>query len=264
MPIGRSLLTTSTVFPTRVSADGRPQYKTGGAMIAWSTVAALGADATLPDGSIIKTGLKYLRYGQIMCEITTATLLTLTGTATGGTFTITMLRPDTGQYVTTATIAYNASAATVLAAVQAVLGPATAITATGGALGSAPVPVTFTTYMPNWTINTGSLTGGTVTSAVTTAGLTGGWYGPYDSAASDGRQTLTRGRCFALDETILEYSGVGSQLGVQQDFVGGCIEGGYVFVDRILNAGSGSASLAAGPTRANLDTAFPNFNYVEM
>jgi hypothetical protein len=45
------------------------------------------------------------------------------------------------------------------------------------------------------------LTGGTgPTPAVTVAGTASGKYGPYDSAATDGRQTLTRGECFILDE----------------------------------------------------------------
>jgi hypothetical protein len=70
---------------------------------------------TLPDGSIIKANNQFLRYGQVMCKITTGTSQTLTGTATGGNFTLTLLRPDTQQNVTTGNIAFNASAATVLA-----------------------------------------------------------------------------------------------------------------------------------------------------
>jgi hypothetical protein len=65
--IGRNLLTTSTVQPVRVSADGSPLYKAGGVTIDWTTVVAVaGADVTLPDGDVIRIGQKYLRYGQVL------------------------------------------------------------------------------------------------------------------------------------------------------------------------------------------------------
>src|SRR5947207_488256 len=122
--IGRTLLAgNNSIFPTRVSADGSPVYKAGGVTLDWGTVAALGSDTTYPDGSIVRSGQKVLRYGQVICKInlsTSATTQTLTGTATGGTFTLTLTRPDTNQPVTTAAIAFNATAATVLAAIQAV------------------------------------------------------------------------------------------------------------------------------------------------
>lgn len=54
----------------RVSADGCPQYSHFGMTIDWATVVAAGADVTLKDGTIIKAGQKYLRYGQAMAQIT--------------------------------------------------------------------------------------------------------------------------------------------------------------------------------------------------
>lgn len=161
MPYGRSLLTTSTILPTRLSSDGSPIYKTGGVTFDWSTVTAVGSDTTLADGSVVKSGLKFLRYGQVLTKITAS-----------------------------------------------------------------------------------------------------GKFGPYDSAAGDGRQTLTRGECFLVDETILEYGGTGPQTGAQRDQFG-VIEGGSVWFDRILQVGTGTASLAAGPTLANLNTAFPRLSYVK-
>jgi hypothetical protein len=194
MAFGRTLLTNNSVFPTRVSADGSPKYKSGGATIDWSTVTALGADANYPDGSIVRSGNKVLRYGQVVCKITTGETQTITGTATSGSGTLTLVRPDTGATVTTAAIAFNATAATVLAAIQAVMAPGQAVSASGGALGTSPVVITFSTDVATMTVNAGTLAGGTFAVAATTnTGLTG-FFGPYDPAASDGRQLLNSGR----------------------------------------------------------------------
>lgn len=54
----------------QVSADGMPDRKVGGVTIDWDTVAAVGADTTLADESIIKAGDKYLRYGTVLTKIT--------------------------------------------------------------------------------------------------------------------------------------------------------------------------------------------------
>src|SRR5690242_6738712 len=109
---GRTQLPTNTVQPTRVSADGEPRYKAGGITIDWTnTVTAVASnDAVLPDGSIVKVGQKYLRYGQILCKITSSTVQTFTGTASGGTFTYTFVRSDNGNVVTTSAISATATA----------------------------------------------------------------------------------------------------------------------------------------------------------
>jgi hypothetical protein len=159
---GRNLLTTDVIAPTRVTTDGEPEYKTGGITIDWSTVAAVaGSDVNLPDGSIIRVGTKYLRYGQVV----------------------------------------------------------TKITATGK-------------------------------------------FGPYDSAAADGRQLLARGDAFILDETFTEFSAGIAGISTRNDQVGSAIEGGSLFVNRVLNSGGGAASLAAGPTLAALEAAFPRARWV--
>lgn len=47
------------------------RWKAGGATIDWSTVSAVsGSDVTLDDGTIIKIGDKYIRYGTILTRIT--------------------------------------------------------------------------------------------------------------------------------------------------------------------------------------------------
>lgn len=257
MPFGRQLLATNVVNSTRVSADGSPRYKSGGITLDLTTVpAASGSDVTLPDGSLIKANNQYLRYGQVLTKITTATSQTLTGTASGGTFTLTLLRPDTQQQVTTAAIAFNASAATVLAAIQAVLGPQQALSSSGGPLGTGAVTVVFGAFFPIMVVNGALLTGGTVTPAVTVVGTGANKFGPYDPGASDGRQTLTRGNCFILDETWLATpAGVMGPSG--NDNIGGVIEGGPMFTDRIMHSGGAAASLALGPTYVNLLAAFP-------
>lgn len=159
---GRNLLTTDVVAPTRVSADGEPEYKVGGMTIDWTTVAAVaGSDVNLADGSIIRIGTKYLRFGQVMVKITAS-----------------------------------------------------------------------------------------------------GKYGPYDPGAADGRQTLARGNAFIMDETILEFSAGIGNISTRNDQFGSAVEGGALFVDRVLNSGVGAASLAAGPTLANVEALFPRARWV--
>jgi hypothetical protein len=93
-----------------------------------------------------------------------------TGTITAGTFTLTF----NGQ--TTGTIAWNASAAAVKTALDALSNLETADTTTaGGALPGTPVDVTFTgayqgVNVPQLTVNSASLTGGTLAVTTTTQG----------------------------------------------------------------------------------------------
>jgi hypothetical protein len=77
-------------------------------------------------------------------------------------------------------------------------------------------------------------------------------YGPYDPAAVDGRQTLARGQCFIVDRTTREDEIASNHPPV--------IFGGICFIDRIVQSGVAAASLALGPTLANLLTAFPELH----
>ncbi len=86
-------------------------------------------------------------------------------------------------------------------------------------------------------------------------------YGPYDSGASDGRQTLTRGECFILDETVirngaLNISGLGGAVDHPAVF-----EGGMVYRDRLKIDASGTATK---PSVADFNAAFPRIRYVNM
>lgn len=113
--------------------------------------------------------------------------LAITGTPTGGTFTLTY----DGQ--TTAAIAYNASAATVQTALEALSNIAPGdVACTGGTLPGTAVVVTFggslaDTNVPLMTTNSGSLTGGTSPTAsvveTTSGGLKGRVYVRKDGTA---------------------------------------------------------------------------------
>lgn len=87
--------------------------------------------------------------------------LTITGAPTGGTFTITI------NGLTTAGIAYNAAAATVAAAINALTGFTAACTGTGGVLPGGTVTLTFANSgNVNILTTTDSLTGGTAPATV--------------------------------------------------------------------------------------------------
>lgn len=89
-----------------------------------------------------------------------------------------------------------------------------------------------------------------------------GKFGPYDPAAADGRQLMAPGNIFVLDETVTEFSAGIQQLSVRQDQVGLCIEGGAVWIDKVLHSGVAAASLALGPTLATLLAALPRLRPV--
>jgi hypothetical protein len=82
-----------------------------------------------------------------------------------------------------------------------------------------------------------------------------GKYGPYDPGAADGRQTLTVGECFFLNETVREDE-------LASDHPAVCY-GGLCFLSRILNTGGGAHTLAGGPTLAELLAAFPQLEPVK-
>lgn len=275
MPFGRTIITTSRINPTRVCADNNPAYKPGGVTLDITTIpAASGSDITLPDGSVIAAGAQYLRYGQVLTKMGTseAQTITISGTPTGGTFTLTLPAVGLDLAQTTAAIAYNATAATVAAALNALqrIASAGGVSASGGALPGSAVTVTFPASMgdaPQLT-STNSLTGGSspaIAHATTTAGLaSNGKFGPYDPSATDGRQTLTRGDAFILNETWV-YNPAGSSFAGLggTDTIGGVFNAGLCWFDRLLQSGAASASLALGPTKANLETLFPNIYYVK-
>lgn len=258
---GRQLLTESG-RAVMVACDMDMDWKTGGITLAWVTVAAALAATKLPDDTPIRIGQKFLRFGQILCLITQHEVETVTinGAPTGGTFIISYTDPD-GQTHDTDPIAYNASAAALEAALEAVGAEVTVSKA------SNVFTVTFDDdrNVPALTANAAGLTGGTSPSiaiATTTQGTSDlGKYGPYDPAAVDGRQLLTRGECFILNETVVEDGLVAGAGGGVTDHPA-VFSGGRAWKARILMT-AGAHSLAAGPTVAEFEAAFPRIEYVQ-
>jgi uncharacterized protein (DUF433 family) len=82
-----------------------------------------------------------------------------------------------------------------------------------------------------------------------------GKYGPYDPAATDGRQLLVVGEAFFLNETAREDD-------VASDHPAVCY-GGLCFLSRFIQSGVAAASLALGPTLANLLATFPQLEPVK-
>lgn len=110
------------------------------------------------------------------------------------------------------------------------------------------------------TTDPASLTGGagTATVATVTAGTSTLTYGPYDSAATDGRQTLTRGRCYILNESLLEVDPSGGETNHPA-----VIDGGTVWKARLRVGQPNSTPLGSGntPSWAAFEAAFPRIRY---
>lgn len=272
--LGRNILSQGFVPPTRVTADGVPEYKAGGITIDWSTVAALGSTFTFPDTQFsLPTGTKFLRYGQVISKIVTTGQFTLTetGSPTGGTYTLVVTTPNgtVTSAQTTGTIAQAALAATVQTTIAALSNVGAGnVTVTGSAGG--PWTVNFANSLGSGitvALGTNSFTGGsspnlTVAQTGDSGGNTG-WFGPFDPSATDGRQLLNRGDCFILDETLLQYSTNASALSPQNVQTGGAIEGGLIFLSRIIQSGVTGHSLSLGPTLAEFTAAFPRIRFLE-
>lgn len=264
MPFGRQVLS-ETGNVVQVAADGHPEWKAGGVTIDWSTVTAAGADTTLGDGTPIKAGQKFLEFGQILCKITTREVqtVTITGSPTGGTFTLSLDR--NGVTRTTTALPYNATIAQVQAALEALdnIGAGNVVV-TGGPLPGSAITVTFGGALGSENVNqmtaAHAFTGGTtpaIAVATTTQGTaSGGKYGPYASGTSDGRQTVARGDCGILNTTILELP-VAGIVGRATDIVG-ILEGGMCWKGRIKAGGSGQ------PSYATLEAALPRLRYAQQ
>lgn len=151
---GRDNVLSAVFDATTLTADGNGRY-------------------IVPIGSFITKSTtdptKVKIYAGLGANANAVQTVTITGTPTGGTFTLTYA----GQV--TAPIAFNASAATVLAALIALPNIATAsnVATGGGALPGAAVTVTFQGELGNqpipvMTINIAGLTGGAPAGTVTT------------------------------------------------------------------------------------------------
>jgi hypothetical protein len=108
------------------------------------------------------------------------------------------------------------------------------------------------TYLDNVVVKVGekALRYGQVITRITT----GGKYGPYDFAAVDGRQTLTPGACYVVNETTREDESASDHPPV--------LFGGMVFKSRLI-ATAGTHSLANGPTYTELLAVLPRLQMVD-
>lgn len=264
MSYGRKVLS-KTGRDAAVLADLRDaQFKVGGITVDWSLVAAAVADSVLTDQTPVKTGEKYLRFGQIMCEVTQVEVQTvdLSGDddPTGGTWELTIL----GE--TIEGIAYNVSAAALQALIRALdADGANQVTVSKSGF---VYTITFPESVDNVsaiTADSTGLTGGggdtfAITVSTTTQGTaSSGKFGPYDSSATDGRQNLTRGKCFVLNRTVKE-KGYAEAINIGETDHPQVFDGGTVWKDRVLMT-TGTHSLAAGPTVTEFEAAFPRVGY---
>jgi hypothetical protein len=262
---GRNILPYRSGYGAQVIANADPRAFNGfpaGASLDWNLVSAAGSDITLPDTELILTGWRYLRYGQVMCRVTGAgfKVLTITGSPTGGTWTITITNSAMGASAakTTAGISPTASAGDVRAALEALpnVGYGNAIV-TGGAGG--PYNITLAAILGTSTFATSGagLTGGTSPATAFSNGAGGNsrFFGPYDPGATDGRQSVNAGDCFIMNRT--KVLGGSLQLPLGDDtHTGECVTAGYVWRDKVI-ATTGTHSATAGPTWTELRAALP-------
>lgn len=248
---------TRTGRPVMVAAGEAEDigWKVGGITLDWALFALVtGAALTLADDAIVAIGQAYARFGQILCRVKTTEVQVVTLTsATGGTFTL----------AGSVAIAYNAAAAAVQAALVTIFG-AGLVTVTGSAGG--PYTVVFDDSLGNVATMAvvDSTTGSGHAVAVTNTNQGGGnqgKLGPYDPAATDGRQLLTRGDCYILNQTVLQ-NGVIIGLGGGVTDHPAVFDSGLAWKPRILMT-TGTHSLAAGPTVAEFEAAFPGIIYVQ-
>jgi hypothetical protein len=154
----------------------------------------------------------YVR-GTVLGQVTTAVndvkTLTIPYTPTGGSLTMGVTSPITGQSFTFA-VPYNSSSATAQTNIRAVIGAN--VTVSGGALPGTPLVFTFngdfaSIPVPSMTIVANALTGGTPSAPTivdTTRGVTANTYDTYADAGSGGLDTA---RCILAYDCVTDSGG---------------------------------------------------------
>lgn len=262
---GRQVLDT-TGRPIEVSADGRPTYKSRGLTIDWETVDAVVAETVLDDETVVPAGGKYLRFGQIVTRKGTAETQTYTWTGgpTAGAAILTLPATDAEPEQSTVELPFDATAAQVQSALEDIprIGEGGVVVTRSGS-GTAGAPYVYSAVYKrelgdlDTLTATHTFTGGTtptVTVATGTPGVGDNKFGPYDSAATDGRATLSRGDVYILNKTVLESDTASDHPPA--------MDGGLMWKQRILMT-TGTHSLAAGPTVTEFLAAFPEVRFAE-
>jgi hypothetical protein len=262
---GRNLLPFRSGTGASIIGNGADsKFMPIGATIDWSLFSAAGSDTTLIDGELIRAGWRFARFGQVLTRVTgnAPYLVTVSGSPTGGTFTVTVTVG--GQADTTAAIAYNATPLVVSSAIQALLNVGAGNVRVTGNVGG-PYGLTFPSTLGTVTVSASGagLTGGTSPSAA--AATPGspenvGWFGPYDPNATDGRQNLNRGDVGIVERTIV--MGGSLQLPLRDDLHSPLLIGGTVWPAKLIVAGTGTASLAAGPQTSALLAVLPELKFL--
>jgi hypothetical protein len=230
--------TTLTTFGLtyEISADGMPQAKIGGVTIDWNTVAAVsGSPVILPDGSTIAVGQQYLGAGQVIGLITS--------TANSGTIGM------YGPYDPTASdgrqLIANGIDCYILNRNCSVIDPK----------GQYPEAIFGGLVFKNRIRMAGDL-------PTATATVSGG--------AVTGLTVTFGGSGYTAAPTVTLTGGGGSSATATAQIANGAVTGltitaagnGYTSAPLVtFSAGTVAASLANGPTVANVIAAFPNLQF---
>lgn len=148
--------------------------------------------------------------GQTTAAANAVQTLTVTGVPTGGSITVEVVHPITGETFTF-DVAYNSTNAQAQTAIRAT-GIGANVTVTGGALPGTPLVFTFNTDLASMpvalmTVTTNALTGGTAPAAAfanTTTGVTANSFGTYADAGSGGLDTA---RCILAYDCVTDGGG---------------------------------------------------------
>lgn len=257
---------------TTALAYGASAAAVQAALVALSNVGAGNATVTLAGstytinftsnlGTVSITSNPISGSAALVAYTTSGSTFTVTeASGAGGGDTITYNVTAGGVTLSTPAQAYNASAATVQAAIRAlgnVGGTNATVTLAGGVYTITFVPALGTVLLT--TTNAGAEAS---TVLETVVGNNGKW-GPYDPSARDGRQLLTRGDCGILNATVLQKGPITAFGTAEATDHLGLITGGILWKARILMAPV-TASLAAGPTVAAFETAFTRVRYANQ
>lgn len=250
------------------------RWRVGGATIDWSTIAAnnTGSAIMWDDGVTVAVGAKALRFGQCMCRITAAEVITVAfvGTPTSGSYIVWGLNPR-NNVGNNYSLPYNATVAQFQTAMDYIFGAGGTVVAgtnggpytvsTAGALAGVTLqPLMFDVTNDGGNGGVGGqgagagLNAGVTITATVTAGSNSGMWGPYDNTATDGRQTITRGNFGWVNESVLEQDSVSNYMGL--------LEGGVFWKDRMI-ANTSAGSLTAGPLFSVIEPLSPFIQYAQ-
>lgn len=216
-----------------------PRYKVGGLTLDWGTVLAAVADATdALTGDITKAGQKTIRFGTILCRINATTFGGVVGKYAP------YSAPMTADALNGALAVGGTTATLTTGPAAGIINPGDWLTIAAGAGGTIE-----TIQVKSYVVGTKVVTFNTALAQIhgDTAAVTKG---------DDGRQTLRRGECFVLDNTIIQ----GQTLDGLR--AGGCFDGGCtVYLERVARD-YGSYGVPANPTRAILEAGFPDLTWL--